>query len=82
MYQAIVFFPLLGALIAGLLGSVIGPRRREYVTSRLAGCLRRCCPGSRSSPSASARARPSTVPVLRWIHSGALDAAGCSASTR
>ncbi|MGD9868882.1 MAG: NADH-quinone oxidoreductase subunit L, partial [Hyphomicrobiales bacterium] len=33
MYQAIVFLPLLGALIAGLFGRLIGARASEVVTS-------------------------------------------------
>ena len=33
MYQAIVFLPLIGALIAGLFGRVIGPRPSELVTT-------------------------------------------------
>jgi len=36
MYHAIVFFPLIGALVAGLFGRLIGPRVSEYVTT---GCL-------------------------------------------
>ena len=41
MYHAIVFFPLIGALIAGLFGRVIGPRVAEYVTTSCLGfaCL-------------------------------------------
>jgi NADH-quinone oxidoreductase subunit L len=35
MIQAIVFFPLLGFLIAGLFGRVIGPRPSELVTTGL-----------------------------------------------
>ena len=35
MIQAIVFFPLIGALIAGLLGRVIGHRTSEYATTGL-----------------------------------------------
>ena len=35
MIQAIVFFPLIGALVAGLLGPVIGHRTSEYVTTGL-----------------------------------------------
>ena len=35
MIQAIVFFPLAGALIAGLLGRIIGHRASEYVTTGL-----------------------------------------------
>ena len=35
MIQAIVFFPLIGALIAGLLGRIIGHRTSEYITTGL-----------------------------------------------
>ena len=35
MYQAIVFLPLLGFLIAGIFGSMIGHKASEYVTSGL-----------------------------------------------
>ena len=37
MYQAIVFLPLLGFLIAGALGRLIGPRPSEIVTTSLLG---------------------------------------------
>ena len=75
MYQAIVFLPLLGFLIVGLFGSVASaPRRREYITSGFLVDLRPCCPGSPSSPSASASGEAFTVPVLRWIQSGELEA--------
>jgi NADH-quinone oxidoreductase subunit L len=35
LIQAIVFFPLVGALIAGLLGRIIGHRTSEYITTGL-----------------------------------------------
>ena len=35
MIQAIVFLPLIGALIAGLLGRTIGHRNSEFVTTGL-----------------------------------------------
>src|SRR5690554_405326 len=35
MIQAIVFLPLIGALIAGLLGRIIGHRTSEYITTGL-----------------------------------------------
>ncbi|QQR35079.1 NADH-quinone oxidoreductase subunit L [Devosia oryziradicis] len=35
IYQAIVFLPLIGALIAGLLGRTIGHRPSEYITTGL-----------------------------------------------
>ncbi len=37
MYDAIVFLPLIGSLIAGLFGRRIGARNSEYVTSGLLG---------------------------------------------
>jgi len=37
VYQAIVFLPLLGFLIAGVFGRWIGARGAEYVTSGLLG---------------------------------------------
>ena len=33
MYHAIVFFPLIGALVAGLFGRLLGARASEYVTT-------------------------------------------------
>src|ERR1700712_612954 len=33
MYHAIVFFPLIGALVAGLFGRQLGPRACEYLTT-------------------------------------------------
>ena len=33
MYHAIVFLPLIGALIAGLAGNSIGAKASEYITS-------------------------------------------------
>ena len=35
MYQAIVFLPLVGFLIAGLFGRTIGAKGSEYITSGL-----------------------------------------------
>jgi NADH-quinone oxidoreductase subunit L len=35
MYQAIVFLPLLGCVIAGLFGRALGPRPSEFVTTVL-----------------------------------------------
>jgi NADH-quinone oxidoreductase subunit L len=37
MYHAIVFLPLVGFLIAGLLGRLIGARASEIVTTSLLG---------------------------------------------
>ena len=37
IYKAIVFLPAIGALIAGLLGRIIGPRPCEIVTTAFVG---------------------------------------------
>ena len=41
IYMAIVFLPALGALIAGLLGRVIGDRSSEIVTTLASGSATR-----------------------------------------
>ncbi len=80
MIQAIVFFPLIGALIAGLLGPLIGHRNSEYVTTGLllvAALLSWIVfIGFWFAPEAAegaAHAEPLKVEVLRWIQSGSLD---------
>ena len=37
IYKAIVFLPIIGALIAGLLGRVLGPRPCEIITTAFVG---------------------------------------------
>ena len=76
MIQAIVFFPLIGALIAGLLGRIIGHRTSEYVTT---GLLIVAAVLSwivfipyRFAPAAPGRRAAVKVHVLDWIHSGPL----------
>ena len=73
MIQAIVFFPLIGALIAGLLGRVIGAKASEYVTT---GLLLAAAVLAwivflplvfNGGP-----AEPMKVTVLEWVHSGTL----------
>ena len=70
MYQAIVFFPLLGALIAGLFGRVIGDRPSEIITSALLilSALMSCV----ALVDVGLNGETQTVPVLQWIHSGSL----------
>ncbi len=79
MIQAIVFLPLAGALIAGLLGRIIGHRTSEYITTGLliiAAVLSWVVfAGYWFAPEAAegaGHAEALKVPVLTWIHSGAL----------
>jgi NADH-quinone oxidoreductase subunit L len=78
--QAIVFFPLVGALIAGLLGRIIGHRTSEYITTGLliaAAVLSWIVfAGYWFAPEAAeagGHAEATKVEVMRWIVSGALD---------
>ncbi len=79
MIQAIVFFPLIGALIAGLLGRIIGHRTSEYVTTGLlivaAALSWVVFAGYWFAPEAAegaGHAEATKVVVLEWIHSGPL----------
>jgi NADH-quinone oxidoreductase subunit K len=74
-------FPLLGALIAGLLGRIIGPPHQRVHHHRAAhgrrGAELSCFPASGSPPAAegavaAGHAEVIKVTVLRWIHSGSL----------
>jgi NADH-quinone oxidoreductase subunit L len=78
--QAIVFFPLIGALIAGLLGRIIGHRTSEYVTTGLlivsavlswVVFVGYWFPGE-TAADAGGHAEATKVVVLEWIHSGPL----------
>ena len=78
--QAIVFFPLVGALIAGLLGRIIGHRTSEYITTGLligaAALSWIVFAGFWFAPEAAeagGHATATKVEVMRWIVSGALD---------
>jgi NADH-quinone oxidoreductase subunit L len=81
MLQAIVFFPLIGALIAGLFGRVIGHKVSEYITTGLliAAAVMAwiiflpIAFGGGAEHAATAQAEAIKVPVMRWIQSGALD---------
>ncbi len=81
MIQAIVFFPLIGALIAGLLGRVIGHKVSEYITTGLlivAAVLSWIVffgywfPPE-AAEGAAAHALVTKVEVMRWIQSGDID---------
>ena len=70
-YKAIVFLPAIGALIAGLLGRVLGPRPCEIITTSFVGA------GAVLSWIAfwhvGFGAETMRIPVLRWVTSGELD---------
>src|SRR5262245_52164420 len=72
IYEAIVFLPLLGALIAGLFGPMIGPRPSEIVTSAF------LCIAAVLSWIVFFQigfgGTPAKMQVMRWITSGELDA--------
>jgi NADH-quinone oxidoreductase subunit L len=82
VYQAIVFLPLIGALVAGLLGRIIGHRTSEYVTTGLlliAAVLSWIVfipfwfqPAGAEGEGAG-HAEAIKVEVLRWVQVGALD---------
>ncbi|MCV3208911.1 NADH-quinone oxidoreductase subunit L [Mesorhizobium sp. YC-39] len=74
MYQAIVFLPLLGFLIVGLFGNSLGAKASEYITSGflvIAAVLSWVAFFSVGF----GHGEVFTVPVLRWIQSGGLEAA-------
>ncbi|MDB5542726.1 MAG: NADH-ubiquinone oxidoreductase chain [Devosia sp.] len=80
MIQAIVFFPLVGALIAGLLGRIIGHRTSEYITTGLliAAAVLSWIDFSNywfapEVAEAAGHAEASKVEIFRWIVSGDLD---------
>jgi NADH-quinone oxidoreductase subunit L len=71
IYQAIVFLPILGALIAGFLGRAIGARASEIITTSFIGI------GAVLSWVAFVQVglngEIARIPVLRWVTSGELD---------
>jgi NADH-quinone oxidoreductase subunit L len=72
MYHAIVFLPLIGALIAGFAGNSIGAKASEYITSgimvfvAILSWIAFFTVGLSDEPAF-------TVNVLRWIQTGTLD---------
>ncbi|MGO4437530.1 NADH-quinone oxidoreductase subunit L [Rhizobium sp. RAF56] len=75
LYKAIVFLPLIGALIAGLLGRQIGAKASEYITCGLmiiAAALSWIV--FFQVALGEAHEGPIKVEVLRWIQSGGIDA--------
>ncbi|MEM7426563.1 MAG: NADH-quinone oxidoreductase subunit L [Pseudomonadota bacterium] len=73
MYQAIVFLPLLGALIAGFGGRIIGSRASGVLTSSFL-VLSAVLSWVAFYDVAIAQKNVETVEVLRWINSGSLEA--------
>jgi NADH-quinone oxidoreductase subunit L len=71
IYQTIVFLPLLGALIAGFLGPLIGPRPSEVVTTLLVliAALLSWIVFFRVGFGGEV----AQVPIARWVTSGDLD---------
>jgi NADH-quinone oxidoreductase subunit L len=72
VYQAIVFLPLLGFLIAGVFGRWIGARGAEYVTSALLGI---CCVLAWIAFVMVAGGSDAHVAIGNWFTSGQLVAA-------
>ncbi|MEO1282872.1 MAG: NADH-quinone oxidoreductase subunit L, partial [Pseudomonadota bacterium] len=71
IYQAIVFLPLLGALIAGLFGRVIGARPAEIITTGL--LLTAAVLSWVAFINVGFSHETARVPVMRWITSGDFD---------
>lgn len=70
MFEAIVFLPLLGAIIAGLFGRRIGARQSEIITSSflVIAALFSCV----AFYEVAILGQPQSVHVLSWISSGSL----------
>jgi NADH-quinone oxidoreductase subunit L len=72
MYQAIVFLPLIGFLIAGLAGRSIGAKASEYVTSGLL-VVSAVLSWVAFISFGLGDTKPFTVPLMRWVNSGNLN---------
>lgn len=73
MYQAIVFLPLLGFLIVGLFGNSLGAKASEYITSGFL-VIAAVLSWIAFFTVGFGHGEVFTVPVLRWIQSGGVDA--------
>jgi len=71
MYKAIVFLPIIGALIAGLLGRALGARPSELITTLFVGIS--AVLSWVVFTQIGFGAETVHVPVLRWVTSGQLD---------
>ncbi|RWB34886.1 NADH-quinone oxidoreductase subunit L [Mesorhizobium sp.] len=74
MYQAIVFLPLLGFLIVGLFGTSLGAKASEYITSGFL-VISAVLSWVAFFAVGFGEGEVFTVPVVRWIQSGGLEAA-------
>ena len=80
MVQVIVFLPLIGALIAGLLGRIIGHRVSEYITTGLlivaavlAWIVFFGYWFAPEATEAAGHAAATKVEIMRWVQVGELD---------
>jgi NADH-quinone oxidoreductase subunit L len=71
IYKAIVFLPAIGALIAGLLGRVLGPRPCEIITTSFLGAA--AVLSWIALWQVGLGGETLRVPILRWVTSGELD---------
>jgi NADH-quinone oxidoreductase subunit L len=71
IYHAIVFLPILGALIAGFFGRAIGPRPSEIITTLFVGIA--AVLSWVALWQVGFNGETARVPVLRWVTSGELD---------
>ncbi|MGQ3315287.1 MAG: NADH-quinone oxidoreductase subunit L [Brevundimonas sp.] len=71
MYQAIVFLPLVGFLIAGLFGRAIGARASEIVTTSLLGIA--ALLSWVAFYQVGYAGQGTTIELLRWISAGSLN---------
>ena len=73
LYKAIVFLPLIGAIIAGLFGRAIGAKASEYVTTGLMIIAAVLSWIVFFTVALGHTDGPIKVEVLRWIQSGGID---------
>ena len=73
MYQAILFLPLAGALIAGLFGRVLGARPSELVTCAFMVVAAILSWVAFSQIALAHEAATIKIPILHWLTSGDLD---------
>ena len=73
MYKAIVFLPLIGALIAGLFGRGIGAKASEFVTSGLMIVVAVLSWVAFFSVAMPEHGETLQIQVLRWVQSGGID---------
>ena len=73
MYKAIVFLPLIGALIAGLFGRGIGAKASEFVTSGLMIVVAILSWVAFFSVAMPEHAETLHIEILRWVQSGGVN---------